>query len=138
DHHHLHRGGQHRLHPEHRGRHPASARAAGVHHPPHVHRPQAAGGVGGRGGQARADAWRDGAGGDLFRPAAGAGGRGLRRGELPDRRLRARDGHGLRGPQAVRPAPDHRGHAGRRRDHAGAADGPASVEDLRGHGGGLP
>ncbi|CAA9408410.1 MAG: GH4, partial [uncultured Rubellimicrobium sp.] len=57
---------------------------------------------------------------------------------LPDRRLRARDGHGFRGAQAVRPAPDHRGHAGRGRDHAGAADGAASVEDLRGHGGGLP
>ena len=68
----------------------------------------------------------------------GARRRGFRRRLLPDRRLRSLHHHRFRGAQALRPAPDHRRHARDRRHHAGSADGPASLVDLRGHAGGLP
>ena len=51
-------------------------------------------------------------------------GRGLRHQHVPDRRLQAVHGDRLRDPQEVRPAPDHRRHAGHRRHHARPAHHP--------------
>ena len=75
---------------------------------------------------------------DLHRPAQGARRRRLRRRRLPDRRLRARDRHRLRGAEDVRPAPDHRRHPRHRRHHARPPHRAAPLEDLRGHDRGLP
>jgi alpha-galactosidase len=63
---------------------------------------------------------------------------GFRRDGVPDRRLPALDRDRFRHPEAVRPAPDHRRHAGRGRHHAGASDRAASLGRGRGHGAALP
>ena len=76
---------------------------------------------------------------DLHRPARGARRRRLRRRRLPDRRLRARARSPIsRCPKKLRPAPDHRRHARHRRHHARPPHRAASLDDLRGHAGGLP
>ena len=71
------------------------------------------------------------------RSARGAGRRGLRH-QLGQRRRTRGDGHRLRGPRAVRPAADDRGHARRRRSVPRAADLPVPRRPRHRHGGGLP
>ncbi len=63
-------------------------------------------------------------------PARGAGRRRLRRHLVPGRRLQAVDRGRLRGPQALRAAPDDRRHARHRRDHARTAHDPGAAGRL--------
>ena len=72
------------------------------------------------------------------RPPRRARRRRLRDQHDPGRRLRAVHGHRLRGPEAVRPAPDDRRHARHRRHHARPAHDPGAARDVRRHGGALP
>ena len=72
------------------------------------------------------------------RPPAGARRRRLRDQHDPGRRLPALDGDRLRGPEAVRPAPDDRRHARHRRHHARPAHHARAARHVRRHGTGLP
>ncbi len=72
------------------------------------------------------------------RPPRRAGRRRLRHLHVPDRRLQARHRHRFRDPQEVRPAPDHRRHAGHRRHHARPAHHPRVAGHVPGHGSAVP
>ena len=131
---HIHRRRLDRVHEEHRRRRAAARRRWPARDDrADGHQPAAARRERDRRQQADRDARRHGDGRDLFRPARGARRRRLRRRRFQIGGYEPCDRHRFRDAQEVRPAPDHRRHARRRRHHARPPHRAASVDDLRGH-----